>query len=68
MMAKKAASDDSGLQSGHSLFQVLGVKISFLSMRTPASGLLRARAAAEAGQVNTPLPLGVLAQVYNLLQ
>lgn len=29
MMAKEAASDDSGLQSRHSLFQVLGVKIPF---------------------------------------
>lgn len=68
MMAKEAASDDSGLQSGHSLFQVLGCQDPFRSRRTPASGLLRARVAAEAGKVNTPLPHGVLAQVYNLLQ
>lgn len=68
MMAKEAVNDDSGLQSGHSLFQVLDVKNPFRSRRTPASGLLRARVAAEAIKVNTPLPLGVLAQVCNLLQ
>lgn len=68
MMAKEAASDDSGLQSGHSLFQVLGVKIPFRSRRIPALGLLRARVATEAGKVNTPFPLGVLTQVCNLLQ
>lgn len=67
MMAKEAASDDSGLQSGHSLFQVLGVKIPFRPRRTPALGPLRARVATEAGKVNTPLPHGVLAQVCNLL-
>lgn len=37
IMAKEAASDDSGLQSGHSLFQVLGVKIPF----DPGEPLLR---------------------------
>lgn len=56
MMAKEAAQDDSGLQSGHSLFQVLGVMIPFLSRRNPAPGLLRAKVAAEAGEVNTPPP------------
>lgn len=35
MIAKEAARDDSGLQRGHSLFQVLVVKISLLDPGEP---------------------------------